>query len=63
MLKQIAMIKKYFGTDGIRGRSNDRLMTSEMALHVAKATVVALREKHNGGSTQRAIIGLSLIHI
>ena len=57
MLKRIVMIQKYFGTDGIRGRANDTLMTSEMALHVAKATVVALREKHNGGTTQRAIIG------
>ena len=57
MLKQGVMSQKYFGTDGIRGRSNDALMTSEMALHVAKATVVALREKHNGGATQRAIIG------
>ena len=51
------MSQKYFGTDGIRGRSNDTLMTAEMALHVAKATTVALREKHNGGATQRAIIG------
>ncbi len=37
------MARKYFGTDGIRGKANEFPMTAEMALKVAMATAVELR--------------------
>ncbi|MGB4057746.1 MAG: phosphoglucosamine mutase [Alphaproteobacteria bacterium] len=51
------MIRKYFGTDGIRGRANITPMTADMALKIAMATASALREKGGRTSTNRAIIG------
>ena len=52
------MTRKYFGTDGIRGRANVSPMTADMALKIAMATASVLRK--NGGSresTDRVIIG------
>lgn len=50
------MTRKYFGTDGIRGRANTHPMTAEVALKVAKAAASNLRagigEPHN-----RVVIG------
>lgn len=50
------MTRKYFGTDGIRGRANTHPMTAEVALKVAKAAAANLRaavgEPHN-----RVVIG------
>ncbi|MBU6236042.1 MAG: phosphoglucosamine mutase [Alphaproteobacteria bacterium] len=50
------MTRKYFGTDGIRGRANTHPMTAEVALKVAKAAAYNLRagagEPHN-----RVVIG------
>ncbi|MDB2682937.1 phosphoglucosamine mutase [Alphaproteobacteria bacterium] len=51
------MSQKYFGTDGIRGRANSAPMMADVALKVAQATTMILREKQNGGSTYRAVIG------
>ncbi len=51
------MTRKYFGTDGIRGRANSFPMTAETALKVAMATAVVLRAKRNGNHTDRAVIG------
>ena len=56
------MTRKFFGTDGIRGRANTAPMTADMALKIAMATASALREaneKAGGGRerTNRAIIG------
>jgi phosphoglucosamine mutase len=51
------MTRKYFGTDGIRGRANTMPMTAEMALKVAMATAVVLRSRRGGDQTDRAIIG------
>ncbi len=56
------MTRKYFGTDGIRGRANTAPMTADMALKIAMATASVLREanKKSGGgreNTNRAIIG------
>ena len=33
------MARKYFGTDGIRGRSNTGAMTPEMAMRVGQAAI------------------------
>ncbi len=51
------MSRKYFGTDGIRGRANAYPMTAEMALKVAMATALVLRERREGAHTDRVVIG------
>ncbi len=48
------MSKKYFGTDGIRGRANQHPMTADVALRVAMAAARVLRRED---SVNRAIIG------
>lgn len=48
---------QYFGTDGIRGKTNQFPMTAEMALKVAMATAIVLRDARNGGHMDRAVIG------
>ncbi len=50
-------IRKYFGTDGIRGTANTPPMTAEMALRVAMATAYILRAKQRGSAMNRAVIG------
>ena len=35
------MLKKYFGTDGIRGRSNTGVITPEIMIKLARATSIA----------------------
>ena len=51
------MTRKYFGTDGIRGKTNTFPMTADMALKVAMATALAVHEDHSGLSQNRVIIG------
>jgi len=51
------MTRKYFGTDGIRGRTNTIPMTADMALKVAMATALSLQHDHVGLHQNRAIIG------
>lgn len=51
------MTRKYFGTDGIRGRANVEPMTASTATKVAMATALVLREKRAGKPTDRVIIG------
>ncbi len=51
------MTRKYFGTDGIRGRANEFPMTAEIALKVAKAAAIVLKNQRNGHQTNRVIIG------
>lgn len=51
------MKKKYFGTDGIRGRANAHPMTAEIALKVAMATARVLKRTHPGHTMNRAVIG------
>lgn len=53
------MIKKYFGTDGIRGTANKAPMTAGMALQVAMATAYVLRQhnKTSGANMNRVVIG------
>lgn len=51
------MKKKYFGTDGIRGRANTYPMTADVALKVAMATARVLKRVNNGHSMNRAVIG------
>jgi phosphoglucosamine mutase len=53
----IAMSRKYFGTDGIRGRANTHPMTADMAMKVAMATALALREANGAEGQNRAVIG------
>jgi len=47
--------KKFFGTDGMRGRANKFPMTAKMAMKMAMATAVTLRE-HNGAESQKRVI-------
>lgn len=49
--------KKYFGTDGIRGRANAHPMTAEMVLKVAMATASVLRQTRGGKHMDRVVIG------
>ena len=51
------MTRKYFGTDGIRGRANTFPMTAEIALKVAMAAASVLRARRKGVQTDRVIIG------
>ena len=48
------MTRKYFGTDGIRGRANQFPMTPEIAMKVGMAVGVAFR---NGSHRHRVVIG------
>ena len=48
------MTRKYFGTDGIRGRANDGVMTPDVAMRVGMAAGLVLSE---GDSRQRIVIG------
>ncbi|WP_108658535.1 phosphoglucosamine mutase [Acuticoccus kandeliae] len=48
------MSRSYFGTDGIRGRANDGVMTPEVAMRVGMATGIVLAE-HD--AAQRIVIG------
>ncbi|WP_417687002.1 phosphoglucosamine mutase [Roseibium sp.] len=47
-------MRKFFGTDGIRGRANTFPMTAEMALKVGMAAGLAFK---NGGHRHRVVIG------
>ncbi|PCJ01069.1 MAG: phosphoglucosamine mutase [Alphaproteobacteria bacterium] len=49
--------KKYFGTDGIRGKANSFPMTADMALKVAMATGSVLRTARGGKHMDRVVIG------
>ncbi|MBG78403.1 MAG: phosphoglucosamine mutase [Alphaproteobacteria bacterium] len=50
--------KKYFGTDGIRGRANRFPMTAEIALKVAMATAHVLQKRQDiSKQTNRVVIG------
>ena len=51
------MTRKYFGTDGIRGRANQHPMTAGVALHVAMATAIVLSKHQKSSSAARVIIG------
>lgn len=48
------MSRKYFGTDGIRGKANEGVMRPESVLKIAMATALNLRR---GSHRQRAVIG------
>ena len=50
------MTKKYFGTDGIRGTANQFPMTAEMAMKVAMATALVMKQEM-GGDIARVVIG------
>ena len=49
--------KKYFGTDGIRGRANSSMMSADLALRVAMATAAVLRKSRGGKHMDRVVIG------
>ena len=49
--------KKYFGTDGIRGKANAFPMTPDMVLKVAMATASVLRKERDGKHMDRVVIG------
>ena len=51
------MSRTYFGTDGIRGRANSFPMTAEVALKVAMATAIVLRDLHPKQPTDRVVLG------
>ena len=51
------MSKKYFGTDGIRGRANAHPMSADMTLKIAMATAHVLRAERSGKAMNRAVIG------
>src|SRR5262245_3689518 len=52
------MTRRYFGTDGIRGKANMAPMRADMALKIAMATASVLRKNDIGREhMNRAIIG------
>ncbi|MEM9207119.1 MAG: phosphoglucosamine mutase [Pseudomonadota bacterium] len=48
------MTRRYFGTDGIRGRANTHPMTADLALKVGMAAGVSFK---NGAAPHRVVIG------
>lgn len=52
-----AQTRKYFGTDGIRGKANVFPITPDMALKVAMATARVIRTARGAQCTERVIIG------
>src|SRR5689334_607997 len=52
-LRKRAMPRKYFGTDGIRGRANG-VITADLALRVGQAAGLAF---HRGDHRHRVVIG------
>ncbi|MEZ5722492.1 MAG: phosphoglucosamine mutase [Paracoccaceae bacterium] len=50
------MSRKFFGTDGVRGRANTHPMTAEMALKLGAAAGKFFR-RHKGDSEHRVVIG------
>lgn len=50
----VSMTRKYFGTDGIRGRANRFPMTPDIAMKVGEAVGIAFR---NGDHRHRVVIG------
>ena len=55
-VKGMTNIKKYFGTDGIRGTANSFPMTADVAMKVAMATAHVMRGK-TGKVMNRVVIG------
>ncbi len=51
------MQQKYFGTDGIRGRSNTNIITPEAMIKLAMATVVACNFSNKGPNKPTIVIG------
>lgn len=52
------MTKKYFGTDGIRGKANSFPMTADVALKVAQAAAIVMqRRSKSAGHETRVVIG------
>ena len=51
------MTRKYFGTDGIRGKANEFPMTADMAMKVAMASAVYMKQHNNGQHQNRVVIG------
>ncbi len=51
------MSKKYFGTDGIRGKANVHPMTADVAQRVAMATARVLKRTGEAHAISRAVIG------
>lgn len=49
--------KKYFGTDGIRGRANAHPMSADMALKIAMASASVLRAERSDKAMNRVVIG------
>lgn len=54
MTKPVTKARKFFGTDGIRGRANAFPMTPDLAMRAAMAAGVALK---NGHRNPRVVIG------
>ena len=50
------MTRKFFGTDGVRGRANSAPMTAEMALRLGAAAGRYFR-RNDGGTEHRVVIG------
>lgn len=50
------MTRKFFGTDGVRGRANTAPMTADMALRLGAAAGRYFR-RHDGGTEHRVVIG------
>ena len=44
------MTRKYFGTDGIRGRANSQPMTAEIAMKVGMAAGVSFQRGERAGA-------------
>lgn len=51
------MSTKVFGTDGIRGRTNEPPMTPDVVMRVAMAAALALKEDQGGFNQNRVVIG------
>lgn len=51
------MSRKYFGTDGIRGKANVHPMTADMVMKIAMATAATMHDSRHENHQNRVIIG------
>ena len=57
MTQNTSQTRKYFGTDGIRGRANSENMTASSALRVAQAAGVYFKRATGGHHKPKVVIG------
>ncbi len=56
-MSETPISKKFFGTDGIRGRANEHPMDGEMAMKVGRAILAWIKERHPERRRPKVLVG------